>query len=58
MLALALNRVVAVLLFAVEPTDPASIVLVSVLLLGAAAAAAWRPAQRAMRFDPVTLLRE
>ncbi|HET9368678.1 MAG TPA: ABC transporter permease [Vicinamibacterales bacterium] len=53
-----LVRLMRTLLYEVEPTDPASIVIVSAVLLAAAATAAWRPAQRAMRLDPVTLLRD
>jgi predicted permease len=57
-LALALVRVMRTLLYEVEPSDPTSVVLVSLLLLAVALAASWIPARRAMRVDPVSLLRE
>jgi hypothetical protein len=57
-LSLALARVMQTLLYEVETTDPASIAIVSSVLLVVAALAAWRPARQAMRVDPLTLLRE
>jgi putative ABC transport system permease protein len=57
-LALALVRVMRTLLYEVEPSDPTSVVLVSLLLLVVALVASWIPARRAMRVDPVSLLRE
>jgi predicted permease len=54
----ALVRVMRSLLFQVDPADPVSMLSVTVLLFGTAMAAAWRPARRAMRVNPVTLLRE
>jgi predicted permease len=56
--ALGLMRVMRTLLYDVEPTDPLSVIAVSALLLGTAALACWRPARRAMRVDPVGLLRD
>ena len=53
-----LVRAMQTILYEVEARDPVSIVIVSCLLLGTAALAAWRPARRAMRVDPVMLLRE
>ena len=45
------------LLFGLTPTDPRAF-LVSALVLGAAALlAAWLPARRAARIDPLTALR-
>ena len=52
-----LVRVMQTLLYEVEARDPVSIIVVSCVLLGTAALAAWRPARRAMRADPVMLLR-
>jgi len=55
--AAALVHVMQSLLYEVEPWDPVAIATVCVLLLATAAVAAWRPARRAMRVDPVALLR-
>ena len=56
--ALALVRVMRTLLYEVEPTDPVAIVAVVAVMIATAALAAWRPTRRAMRVDPVRLLRE
>ena len=53
-----LGRVMRTLLYQLEPSDPWSVTLVSALVLAVAWLAAWRPARRAMRVDPVNLLRE
>jgi predicted permease len=55
--ALALSRLVTTLVFGVTPTDPITFSVVAVLLLGVAAAAAWLPARRAARSDPILVLR-
>ncbi len=47
-----------ILLYEVEPTDPATFVGVSALLLLVAAAACYFPASRAMRVDPAVVLRD
>ncbi len=55
--ALATSRLFSKLLYEVSPTDPATLLGVSVLLLGVAVAAAYLPARRATRIDPVKALR-
>jgi predicted permease len=56
--ALALSRVLSSLLFQVRPTEPATFVAVTLVLLAAAGAACYLPARRAMRVDPLIALRE
>jgi ABC-type antimicrobial peptide transport system permease subunit len=56
--ALGLSRFLSGLLFGVTPTDPATLATVTVMLLGTAATAAYLPARRATRVDPVQVLRE
>ena len=55
--ALALNRVMASLLFEVTSTDPATFAGLSLLLVVIATIACLVPALRAARVDPVTALR-
>jgi ABC-type antimicrobial peptide transport system permease subunit len=55
--ALMLTRVVARLVFAVEPTDPPTYVVVAVTLAIVAALACLAPARRAAAIDPMTALR-
>jgi predicted permease len=45
------------LLYEVEPVDPFSIAAVGALVVGTAVLASWWPARRAMRVDPLTLMR-
>jgi putative ABC transport system permease protein len=56
--ALALTRVMSTLLFEITPTDPATFILVSALLLGVAFAACYIPARKATKVDPVMALRQ
>ena len=55
--ALTLGRYVETLLYGVRPRDPWTFVIVCVLLIGSALVAAWLPARRAARTDPLVALR-
>ena len=56
--ALAVNRLMASLLFGVQPTDVATIAFVIATLTAVTAAASWLPAWRASRLDPNVALRD
>lgn len=55
--AIALTRVMTSLLFGVRPTDPATFAATAFLLAIVALAACYIPARRAMRVDPMAVLR-
>jgi len=55
---LALTRVMASLLFNVQPTDPLTLSAVAGVMIVVATAACLVPALRATRVDPLTVLRE
>jgi len=55
--ALAASRLIARMVFGISPSDLPTVVLVSVVLLGVAAFAAYVPARRASRIDPMVALR-
>ena len=52
-----LSRLLASLLFGVEPTDPMTFVGVALVLLGVVAIACLVPVRRAVRIDPMIALR-
>ena len=56
-IAFASSRLLRGLLFGVEPTDPVTFAVASVLLVAAALAASYLPARRAGRIDPTEALR-
>jgi ABC-type antimicrobial peptide transport system permease subunit len=56
--AFGLTRFLRSLLFGVEPTDAATFASMAALLMAIAVLAAWLPARRVMRVDPVKALRE
>jgi putative ABC transport system permease protein len=55
--ALGVNRLLASLLFGIQPTDPATLAIVIVAILLVAAFACWLPAWRASRVNPSMVLR-
>jgi len=54
---LALSRALHAMLFGLQPNDPGTLVLVGALLMGVGLAAAYIPASRASRLDPIVVLR-
>jgi putative ABC transport system permease protein len=56
--AIALSRVLAALLYEIEPRDPLTFTAVAVLLSAVALTACLAPARRASRSDPIVALRE
>ena len=53
-----LSRVLGAFLFEVEPTDPATLIVMGSLFAAVALLACWFPARRAAEADPVSALRE
>jgi ABC-type antimicrobial peptide transport system permease subunit len=55
---LAVRRVLSTLIFGIGPSDPVTIAAAIAVLLAVALAAAWIPARRAARVDPMAALRD
>jgi putative ABC transport system permease protein len=55
--AMGLTRIVSTLLFEIKPTDPATCLVVSSLMLAVGLLACYIPARRATKVDPMVALR-
>ncbi|HET7619250.1 MAG TPA: ABC transporter permease [Vicinamibacterales bacterium] len=56
--AVAVTRFLSALLFQIDPIDPVTFALATIPLVAVAVLAAWVPARRAARLNPLTVLRE
>jgi ABC-type antimicrobial peptide transport system permease subunit len=54
---LAAARVLTTLLFGVKPVDPATFIVTALVLIAVGVLAAWFPARRAVKVDPLIALR-
>ena len=55
--AIALTRFVGSMLYGLKPSDPITLIAATLILLAVAIAAAYGPARRASRIDPMQALR-
>jgi ABC-type antimicrobial peptide transport system permease subunit len=55
--ALALSRLIRAEFYGIEPYDPLTVVGTAILMIAVAALAAWIPARRAAKIDPMEALR-
>ncbi len=55
--AVELNRIIIAVLYGVRPTDPVVLLAAAVALIAAAALSSFLPARRALRSDPIAVLR-
>jgi putative ABC transport system permease protein len=56
-LAIVLSRVLRSFLFEVQPSDPATLIVVGALFVGVGLLACWMPVRRAIKVDPLEALR-
>jgi putative ABC transport system permease protein len=56
-LAIILSRVLRTFLFAVQPSDPATLLIVGASFVGVALLTCWMPVRRAEKVDPLEALR-
>jgi ABC-type antimicrobial peptide transport system permease subunit len=54
---IAVTRLMSALLFGVSPRDPATLLVVSILLVAVSLAASFLPAYRATKIDPILAIR-
>ena len=55
--ATAMNRLISSMLFGLTPSDPKALFIATAVLLAVAVLAAWLPARRASKVDPMVALR-